>query len=276
MADEVRDLLERSFGKDQPLTEEQKQNRRNSAVFALLTFNQPLGDNDFKEMRVVLTSEQIGFAKSFSDVFPAAVTSLPPSEFNSSTRGFVNFISTITDLLPALLRGKRLEYEGTAATNWIPLSRKKFLDPEYEIASPLFEEYPSGITYAQHLLNQFEDRATQNKNLELDAKKDEFRAKKAAILAKARNVPNETDPDFYKQQLEDVISGKRTFVNTNQTPREVFIRDNYERLNKEIPLEADEEGTLVPTDGLRLAGTRLAFKHYQTAVNAYLNRWGDQ
>lgn len=276
MADEVKDLLERSFGKDQPLTEEQKQNRRNSAVFALLTFNQLLGDNDFKEMHVVLTPEQIGFAESFSEVFPSAIANLPGSELNSAKKGFMDFITTISDLLPALLTGKKLEFDGDAIVNWIPLSRKKYLDTEYEIASRLFEEDPSTVSYAQHLLNRFEDKATENKNIELEGKKDEFRAKKAAILAKARDIPNETDPDLYKQQLKDVISGKRSFVNTNQTPREVFIHDNYVRLNKEIPLEADEHGKLIPSDGLRLVGARLAFQHYQTAVNTYLKRWGDQ
>ena len=64
MADEGKDVLEKSFGKDQPLTEPQRQDRRNAAVFALLTFNQPLGENDLKEMHATLTPEQIALTIS--------------------------------------------------------------------------------------------------------------------------------------------------------------------------------------------------------------------
>ena len=223
MADEIKDVFKKSFGEDSPLTEAQRQDHRNAAVFALLTFNQPLGDDEFKEMHATLPEEQVKLAKSFSDGFPAAVISLPPSEFNSSTQGFIDFITTMTDLLPALLKGKKLEYEGDEVAHWIPLERKEHLDPEYEIASRLFADDPSGISYAQHLLNQFEDKATQNKNLDLQEQIDEFRAKKAAIFGAAKDVSDESDPDFFIQQFEDVISGKKTSVMTDQTRRQVFL-----------------------------------------------------
>ena len=70
MADEIKDIFEKSFGKEQRLTEPQKQIRRNAAAFAIITFNDSFGEKErLDKMQVALTDEQIKFAKSFADVF---------------------------------------------------------------------------------------------------------------------------------------------------------------------------------------------------------------
>ena len=256
MDDKGNEILKRAFGEDPPLTEEQKQIRRNAAAFAIISFHQTLGDEQLRKMRVTLTPNEISLAKSFADNFPGVIQTLPASELNSAQRGFGEII-VIIEIMTALLEDEDRKITG-----------------KYEIAQQLFKQDPSGLSFAQYLLNQAEDRATQNRNIDLEGKGDEFRAKEAAIMGAAKDVPDEQDPDFYNQQIEDVSLGKNPFVilDSSQTKRKAFIAKNKERLREEIPMEKDAEGKLVPSDKLKLAGARLAFGHYKTAVEEYY-RW---
>lgn len=268
MADEVKDIakgiLKRSFGEDSPLTEAQKQGRRNAAAFALITFNDSFGTQQrLDEMHVALTPDQIAFARSFADVFPKPQDVLPKSEFDSAQAGYSSLVSTpMLEIIPGLLADENHKFGG-----------------DYEIATNFFQEDPSGTSYIQTLLTTAEDKATQNKNIDLKGKEDEVRAKIGAILAAARDVsvdiPQEKPLDDQSIQDSLIMAILRAFA-TQQNPRDAFITKNRYRLHEETPLEIMQDGKMYPTDALKVVGARLAFEHYQTAVNVYLNRWGNK
>lgn len=264
MPDEIKDLLEKSFGEKSPLTETQRNTRRNAAAFALITFEESFAEEKrLGEMHVNLTLEQIRFAKSFAEVFPKPEDVLLKSEFDSARAGYSELVATpMFEIIPALLANENREFSS-----------------DYEIAAELFREDPSGVSYIQHLLNNAEDKATENKNMNLKEKEDEVRAKIAATLAAARDVsdklPKEKPLDDQSMQDSIVLAILKAF-GAQQNPRDAFITKKRHELHGEIPLEIMEGGKMLPTDALKVVGARLAFEHYQTAVNVYLNRWGNK
>lgn len=242
----------------------QKQSRRNAAAFALVTFNDVFADGPrLDRMKVVLTPDQIRFAKNFADVFPNPKDVLPKSEFNSAKKGYSSLVSTpMFEIIPGLLENENQKFGG-----------------DYEIATKLFQEDPSGISYIQSLLNKAEDKATENKNIDLKDKEEEVISKIAATLAAARDISDklpEEKPLDGQSMHDSLLEVLLKSFDVQQNPRDAFISKKRHELHSDIPLELMEGGKLVPTDALKVVGARLAFEKYQTAVNTYLNRWGNK
>lgn len=264
MTDAGKDILERSFGEKAPLTEMQRQSRRNAAAFALITFNNSFADSHkLERMNVVLTPDQINFAKRFAEVFPKPKDVLPISEFNSAQKGYSSLVSTpMFEIIPGLLENENQKFGGA-----------------YEIATELFKEDPSGISYVQSLLNKAEDKATENKNIDLKDKEEEIITKIAAIIGAAREMsdkPPEEKPLDDQSMHDSLLEVLLKSFDVQQNPRDAFISKKRHELHSDIPLEFMEGGKMLPTDALKVVGARLAFEKYKTAVNTYLNRWGNK
>lgn len=255
-------MLEKSFGKERPLTEPQRQIRRNSAAFALITFNEDFGKKaSLDRMHVSLTDEQIRFAKDFADVFPKSEDVLPISEFSSANQGYSDLVGTpMLEIIPLLLADQNHEFYGN-----------------YKDAGSFFREDPSGISYLQSLLNKAEEQARQGKNLDLKAKEEEVRAKLAGIVAAAEEIPElPKQEELSKDQpYDDALTETMLKIfKTKKSPQEEFFFKKRYKLHSEVPLEMMEDRSMSPTSGLIAMGARLAFEKYQTAVNTYMNRWG--
>jgi len=263
MADEAKDILEKSFGKEQPLTEPQKQIKRNAAAFAVATFSNTFRKpENLKKLNVSLTDEQIRFAENLANVFPKPEDVLPKSEFNSADSGFFHLSSTpIREIIPALLVNENEPFSG-----------------DYETATKLFQEDPSGISYLEHILNQIQDKARHGKNVNLKEKEDEFKRKMVEMLDDSQMYSEEIPPGkpLDDQSMQEIMvkSILKAFSINKRNPKESFLIKKRQSIHEEIPLEFTEDGKILPTDGLVVTGARLAFEHYQTAVNTYLNRWG--
>lgn len=269
MSDKGSELLKQALGEEQtPLSEQQRETARKACAFAMVAFSsQWEGEwlNEWLEKRnVPLTQEQLGFAKSLRDVFPEPDEVLPKTEFDSAYSGYYHLSSTpIGELIPTLL--------GDENKTFGP-------NPDYEIATELFKEDPTGIAYLQRLLSNIEEKATIS-SIELKGKEDDVRTKIAAILAAAKDVPDEPKP---QKPLDDrtvndaVLDAFMATFGGNRTQREEFIENARVALREETPMEIGENGKLLPTDSLKVLGARLAFDRWQTGVNAYMNRWGNQ
>lgn len=115
--------------------------------------------------------------------------------------------------------------------------------------------------------------------MELQGREEDVRLKIVAIIAAAKDVPDEPRP---QKPLDDrtisdsVIDAFMASFGGNKTQRQEFIESARDALRKETPMEIGEGGKLLPSDSLKVLGARLAFERWQTGVNAYMNRWGDQ
>jgi len=264
MADEAKDILEKSFGKEQPLTEPQKQTRRNAAAFALATFSNIFRRKEsLGKMNVFLTDEQIKFTKNFADVFPKPENVLPESEFNSAKKGYDSLVATpMYEVIPASL-----------SNNIVKFSK------EYGKAKQLLKKDPSGVLYIQSLLLEIEDKARHGKNVNLDLRAIEFKRSLTEMLEESEiysdKIPPEKPLDDQSPQENLMKALLKAFSGGEKTPRDDFLVKKRHALHEEIPLEIDKQtGKAVATDKLMVMGAKLAFEHYQTAVNTYLNRWG--
>lgn len=266
MADEAKDILEKSFGKEKPLTEEQKEIRRNAAAFAIGTFSDTFRKPEsIKNLNVSLTDEQIRFAENLASVFPKPEDVLPESEFNSARAGYSRLVATpMYEVIPASLNN----------------SISKF-GKQYDKAKELLKKDPSGILYIQSLLLELEEKARHGKNVDIDLKEMEFKNNLNEIFDEAQiysdKVPPEKPLDDQSPQENLIRAILKAFSGSDKTPRDKFLIEKRHKLHEEIPLEFDRQtGKAVATDKLTAMGARLAFDQYQKAVNIYLNRWGKQ
>lgn len=263
--DQGSEILKRAFSQERPpLTESQRQTARKACAFALVAFSsQWEGEwliDWLKQRNVELTPKQIAFATNLRQVFPEPDEVLPVTEFNSAEIGYYNLAATpIGEIIPSLLKHPDKAHFG-----------------EYEMATNLMKEDPTGIAYLQRLLSDMEEKATVNG---IGLKEDEVRAKIAGILAAAQDVPDEPKPQKPLDDWDVSDSVLNAFMSTfggNKTQRQEFIEKSREALKQEAPMELDEKGQLLPSNVLEVMGARLAFDRWQTGVNAYLNRWGNQ
>lgn len=262
MADEAKDILRKAFGEPQPLTEAQKQTRRNAAAFAIITFSESFGDKKrLDEMHVNLTPEQLRFAKCFTDVFPKPEDVLPKSEFNSAMAGYSNFVGTpMYEIIPALLTNENQNFGGN-----------------FKAAGDLFRQDPSGVSYLQSLLNDIEEKARHGKNTDIKSTEKEARLKIFQAMQKAEGLSDQIPEKKSTKSQSIQESIMLTFLEafgSKQSPRDAFISESRDQIHKEIPLEFAEDKKMYSSDALIAEGARLAFEKYQTAVSIYLNRWG--
>lgn len=269
MTDQGSEILKQVLEEEHtPLPEQQKEFARKACAFALVAFSsQWEGDwlnNWFKERNVELTQEQLDFANSLREVFPEPDEVLPKTEFDSAYSGYYYLSSTpIGELIPALLEDENKTFGP---------------NPDYEIATELLKDDPTGVVYLQRLLSNLEEKATI-RNIELRGKESEVRAKIVGILAAAKEVPDEPKPQKHldDQTVHDaVLDAFMATFGGNKTQRQEFIENAREKLREETPMEFGENGRVLPSDTLKVLGARLAFDRWQTAVNVYMNRWGDK
>jgi hypothetical protein len=268
MADEARNILERAFGQEKPLTEQERSIRRNAAAFALATFNDNFRDKSrLQRLNVTLTDEQINFAKNFSEVFPRPEDALPESEFNSARNGYDYLVSTpMNEIIPASLDNSISAYDSEKST----AEHKQLLKKD-----------PSGVLYIQSLLARIEDKERHGNFANLQGKEAEFRAKITKMFDQAQIFSDEisekkpTENQSIEQSLAERVLN--VFSGGQKSPRDKFLIGERQNIHGEIPLEfCKPDGKVMPTDSLTAMGARLAFEHYQTAVNTYLNRWGNK
>jgi hypothetical protein len=265
MADEARDILEKAFGKEEPLTEVQKQTGRNAAAFAIATFNDGFRDKSrLEKINVTLTDEQINFAKNLADVFPKPEDALPESEFNSARIGYSRLVATpMFEVIPASLDNRFPTYD--------------MYGEENKIAKQLLQKDPSGVLYIQNLLTKVEDKERHSKFANPEGKEAEFRAQITDMLDAAQiftdEIPEKKPTDQSIDKIAKIVF--ESFSGGPKSPRDKFITGERLNIHEEIPLEfCKPDGKVLSTDNLTAMGARLAFEHYQTAVNTYLNRWG--
>jgi len=265
MADEAKDILNQAPGKEEkPLTEQERQIKRNAAAFALATFSKSFRKNvnTTYDGRVNLTEEQIKFAENLVDVFPKPEDILPKSELNSAFEGYSGLVATpMYEIIPASL------------TNSTPDFGKQLIN-----ARQLLIKDPSGVLYLQTILMDMEEKARHGKNIGIEDREKEFKNKMAEMVDESQIYSDEVRPEKLPENLP--IEGKIARSSTNAlsgkiSPKDKFIREKRFQIHDAIPLEMDKQtGKPLATDKLKAMGAKLAFGQYQEAVNIYLDRWG--
>ena len=268
MNDQGSEILRTALGEEKaPLTEKQVETAKKSAIFAVISFNPDFASGDwFKKINPGLTQDQIDFAKRLHEVFPKPRDVLPKTEFNSALQGFSRLVATpMYEIIPSLVENKDEKFGGS----------------ENEELVARFRQDPTGVSSIRYLLQEMEEKATISQ-IELHGKEDEVKTKIAAILTVAKKIPDTQPEPKPENPSEDEAVANMLFnalvkaFGGPQNPRDAFVSTKRAELFGKLPMEFGEDHKILPADTLRVLGARLAFEHYQTAVNVYLNRWGNQ